>query len=173
MERLTEVVNGVAQLTLSYDKGRWSVEEGPSKFPGAETPRFPRFTICGEAIDRLAAYEETGLEPEQIIRARDTLECFDNIGIKRGNEIVKAEQEGRLVVLPCKVGDTVYFHTYAKNATVDLGIQPHEVTATRAYVVTRGEFSDVGHLAQHFGKTVFLTREEAEKALRGGSSDDP
>ena len=51
--------------------------------------------------NRLREYEATGLEPEQIIRARDTLECFDNIGIKRGNEIVKAEQEGRLVVLPC------------------------------------------------------------------------
>ncbi len=81
------------------------------------------------------------------------------------------EEQGRLVVLPCKVGDTVYFRTYAKNATVDLGIQPHEVVATKAYIVTKGEFTDVGHPLWHFGKTVFLSREEAEAALRGGKAD--
>lgn len=78
------------------------------------------------------------------------------------------EEQGRLVILPCKVGDTVYFRTYAKNATVDLGIQPHEVVAAKAYIVTKGEFTDVGHPLWQFGKTVFLTREEAEAALRGG-----
>ena len=50
-------------------------------------------------IDRLAAYEDTGMTPEDIRSARETLRCFDNIGIKRGNEIVTAEEEGRLVVL--------------------------------------------------------------------------
>lgn len=123
--------------------------------------------IVKKAIDRLAAYEDTGLEPEQIIRARDTLECFDNIGIKRGNEIVKAEQEGRLVVLPCKVGDTVFFRTYTQNATVDLGVQPHRVIAARCYMIVEGEYANVGLPVDQFGKTVFLNREEAEKALRG------
>lgn len=73
--------------------------------------------------------------------------------------------EGRLVVIPCKVGDTVWFRTYAKNATVDLGIQPHEVVDIRSYVIVRGEFTDVGIPIEHFDKTAFLTREKADAAL--------
>ncbi len=42
-----------------------------------------------KAFDRLAAYEETGLEPE---------------------ELAQAEKEGRLVVLPCEIGSPVYSH---------------------------------------------------------------
>ena len=56
--------------------------------------------------EKLKEYEDTGMTPEQIQAAQETLRCFDNIGIKRGNEIVKAEQEGRLVVLPCRAGET-------------------------------------------------------------------
>lgn len=96
---------------------------------------------------------------------------WQSAGIARLAYYEDLEEQGRLVVLPCKVGDPVYFRTYAKNATVDLGIQPHEVVATKAYVVTKGEFTDVGHPLWHFGKTVFLTREEAEAALRGGKED--
>lgn len=47
----------------------------------------------------------------------------------RLRELAEADKDGRLVVLPCKVGDTVYFRTYDCNGTVDLGIQPHKVTA--------------------------------------------
>ena len=43
----------------------------------------------GDWVDRLAAYEETGLEPE---------------------ELAQAEKEGRLVVLPCEIGSPVYSH---------------------------------------------------------------
>ena len=59
----------------------------------------PTATTIAAVFQRLAAYEDTGMTPEQIRNAQDTLQCFDNIGIKRGNEIVKAEEDGRLVVL--------------------------------------------------------------------------
>lgn len=42
-----------------------------------------------KAFDRLAAYEETGLEPE---------------------ELAQAKKKGRLVVLPCEIGSPVYSH---------------------------------------------------------------
>lgn len=50
-----------------------------------------------EIADRLAAYEDTGLEPEEIT---EYLNATD--------EYVEASEEGRLIVLPCKVGDTVW-----------------------------------------------------------------
>jgi hypothetical protein len=75
--------------------------------------------------------------------------------------LLQAEDEGRLVVLPCKVGDTVWFNTYKNNATERVGIQPHEVKRVNIYFVTDG--ADIPQW--DIGKTVFLTREEAEKAL--------
>ena len=82
-----------------------------------------------------------------------------------------AEAEGRLVVLPCKVGDTVYFRTYAKNATVDLGIQPHKVITYRLGMVIEGNTGVPETVLPdyEFGRTVFLTREEAEEAPKGES----
>lgn len=56
-----------------------------------------------EAVRRLAAYEDTGLTPEEVLRLKG--ECF---GWKCDAEKYKdAESDGRLIVLPCKVGDKV------------------------------------------------------------------
>ena len=57
----------------------------------------------------------------------------------RLRELAEADRDGRLVVLPCKVGDTVYFRTYDCNGTVDLGIQPHKVTAIVGHAIVRGK----------------------------------
>ena len=71
-------------------------------------------------IERLAAYEDTGLEPEEIERIVDAygrghtlrtesaerLEIVREIKTDRLRELMQAEQDGRLVVLPC--GTDVY-----------------------------------------------------------------
>lgn len=60
------------------------------------------------AIDRLAAYEDTGLEPEEIGKWKEALsKLLSNISVtgNRMIEIANAEHEGRLIVLPCKVGE--------------------------------------------------------------------
>lgn len=80
--------------------------------------------------------------------------------VKRGNEIAKAEAEGRLVVLPCKVGDIVYA-VFEEQGILSL-------TVERFLLSEKGLFIATPHGLYHterFGKTVFLTREEAEKAL--------
>lgn len=95
-------------------------------------------------------------------------------------ELVQAEKDGRLVVPPCKVGDTVYL-TYG-----DCVIEA-EVTCIRPFVFKdktefRGNaawryedpFYNDGRILEQdmfivFGKTAFLTREEAEAALKGGA----
>ena len=70
---------------------------------------------------RLAAYEDTGLEPEEIERIVDAygrghtlrtesaerLEIVREIKTDRLRELAKAEKDGRLEVLPCKVGDHI------------------------------------------------------------------
>lgn len=135
-----------------------------------------------ELRQRLAAYEDTGLEPEEIRDFLPTLkEWRQNMGaLRHVHELVTAEAEGRLVVLPCKVGDTVYtniamsgWHLRSRNRpysakVVFIGINANDgmggglinVTYNKCCYMMQFYFSDIG-------KTVFLTREEAEKALEG------
>lgn len=85
---------------------------------------------------------------------------------ERCAELAQADAEGRLVVFPCKVGDTVWVHSYIRSGDAALGIQPHTVTNTNAYLVVHGEANDIGIPVKQCGKTWFLTREEAEQALK-------
>ena len=125
-----------------------------------------------EAVwSRLAAYEDTGLTPQEVISMHGEwcamMSVLNSIGggYTRLRELAEADKDGRLVVLPCKVGDTVYFRTYDCNGKVDLGIQPHKVTAIVGYAIVRGRYTDVGLSLGPYGVSWFLTREEAEKAL--------
>ena len=118
---------------------------------------------------RLAAYEETGLTPEEIDMDHEAAEQLRHLcrdcDLDRLEKLAEADRNGRLVVLPCKVGDTVYFKTYDCNGTVDLGIQPYKVTAIVGHAIVRGGYTDVGLSPGQYGASWFLTREEAEKAL--------
>ena len=78
-----------------------------------------------------------------------------------------AEEQGLLVRLPCKVGDTMFrINKGAKNPIIELTVTQIDITR-RSYnleVIDR----DCGELMcfkNDIGKTVFLTREEAEKKL--------
>ena len=82
-------------------------------------------------------------------------------------DLLQAEQEGRLVVLPCKVGDDVWFvRKFGKGQC----IKRAEVSCIN--IDFRGEvFVSARRISGgYIGKTVFLTREEAEAALalKGG-----
>lgn len=125
--------------------------------------------------ERLKAYEDRGCAPEEVLPK----DKADEIALKlmrladleslcsytRLRELAEADKDGRVVVLPCKVGDTVYFRTYDCNGKVDLGIQPHKVTAIVGNAIVRGEYTDVGLLPGQYGVSWFLTRKEAESAL--------
>lgn len=122
------------------------------------------------AVERLAAYEDTGLEPETITRAQETLRCFDLIGIKRGNEIVTAEEEGRLLVLPCKVGETIYYlNPFDEIEKGRITMIQQKANGTLKFRVTTTFSHDV--TSDAIGETVFLTREAAEAKLKEGTSD--
>lgn len=74
-----------------------------------------------------------------------------------------AEQEGRLIVLPCKPGTEVY-HVFPVQGIRECWIRRFQIGRYGLLAVTKyGCFSP-----EDFGKTVFLTRQEAEAALGGG-----
>lgn len=104
--------------------------------------------------ERLKQYEDTGLSP---------IACEESAKIEKGLskggystsrmvELMCADKEGRVIVLPCKVGDTVYRLQYIEQT-------PRRITVG----VVPIKFALIW--LEEFGKTVFLTREEAEKAL--------
>ena len=126
--------------------------------------------------------EDTGLEPEAVETVKLALaakhmvdlETLNNTPISRLVELAEADKDGRVVVLPCKVGDVVYgFHNNRQTILpmvakwIETNADGWTVAAQYAPMVPEFfQFSD-------FGKTVFLTREEAEKALeeREGKKD--
>lgn len=77
-------------------------------------------------------------------------------------------QDGRLVVLPCKVGDTVWANLdgmrHPRKCVIEFAnIGSHVMTIV--FSTVDGLREQYGVNPSSFGKTVFLTREEAEKAL--------
>ena len=82
-----------------------------------------------------------------------------------------ADEQGRLVVLPCKVGDTVWGRDGAPWTVISIEWFSRKVTQLhcKSPATGRGITFSVGK--RSIGKTVFLTREEAEASLKGGQDD--
>lgn len=67
-----------------------------------------------------------------------------------------AEEQGRLLRLPCKVGDSVYRFWYADGKAYKVQTQVIRTLANLVAIMESGEF----------GKSVFLSLEEAENKLK-------
>ena len=83
-----------------------------------------------------------------------------------------AEEQGLLLRLPCKVGDTVYAFLSTCNYFTECQINKIELKPT-LYGNTCYFLEPIGHrgclyrcFEDDFGKTVFLTKEEAEAKLK-------
>lgn len=118
--------------------------------------------------ERLAAYEDIGLTPEEI-KAPLTEDTMINLAAQalgvehsRLRELAEADKDGRVVVLPCKVGDTVYFALLGRIIEKQVFSIVSFSNSTRIYCGGTSEY----FRPEDIGKTFFLTREEAEKALR-------
>ena len=141
--------------------------------------------------ERLKAYEDTGLTPEEIndlasVReispeaeyainkhADSIIERLDKLLAQtdddvRLRELAEAERDGRVVVLPCKIGDTVWAILDGKKHVCKCIVEFINIGGLCTTVVlckVNGSREQYGATAALFSKTVFLTREEAEKAL--------
>lgn len=101
----------------------------------------------------------------------DVLSVPETISQEELDELIKAKADGRLVVLPCKVGDNVYFLLQELDGEWYVS-SPHRITEigtrgfwTSAFPLEKPNAMDDFTSWGEFGKTVFLTKEEAEKAL--------
>lgn len=92
------------------------------------------------------------------------LETLNNTPISRLVELAEADKDGRVLILPCKVGDTVWFKTYKNNARDCIGVQPHEVTRISASIIVPWEIVDIGIPVDQIGVRVFLSETEAVAA---------
>ena len=150
----------------------------------AAWPMTQRFVVQQLVLDYLRdredlrAYEATRLTPEQCENAKSIIESAfsdDTSKAERIRELLKADKDGRLVVLPCKVGDTLWvtrnpwtgkllkkpldayvngMKMYSHGLYVNLLFDTRKINGSRDYEIN------------HIGKTVFFTREEAEKELK-------
>lgn len=125
-----------------------------------------------DIINRLAAYEDTHMMPLDVTSMRMDMAIiaalFKDVDVDRMKELAEADKDGRLVVLPCKVGQRVFAlmdtdkhisecevkQIGMGNKIGFIGLEP---------IGARGR--EYGVSLNGFGKTIFLTREEAEAAL--------
>ena len=106
--------------------------------------------------ERLAAYEDIGLTPEEI-KAPFTEDAMINLAAQalgveadRLRELAEADKDGRVVVKPCKVYETD-------------GVRVYEHTVREViYETAGGPAFDKNAI----GKSIFLTRAKAERALQ-------
>lgn len=163
MERLTKRTKTGGVLMASEHEEKYTTEEW----------------IC-MLQDRLADYEDSGLTPERVVWMKEVIEIafdHDKSRAERAHELHVADKEGRVVVLPCKVGDALWV-TGRDNVPREMELEAPDIRAVCtdednlcmstcnrkphgfcAYRL-RNDGADVG-------KTVFLTREEAERAMEG------
>lgn len=105
MERLTEKRDGknvipLRNVVCGVDMPNWKISRANA---------LASF-LYGDAADRLAAYEETGFSPEDLQFLSETV--FSGAGeaaetIEHYKELYRAETAGKLIMLPCNIGDQV------------------------------------------------------------------
>lgn len=173
MDRLTGYKNGVC------------VYKGPGcKYP--DTGEIPAELDAGSvraALQRLAAYEDTGLMPEEIADFRENYRAM----AAQFADYKAAEINGQLFILPCRVTDTVYMIEGCLGGENCVGKRKKKYPLTDRVVSAQIDHVTIGGTT---GKPVYdlctetgswfysmepgefyLTREAAEKALAGGASD--
>lgn len=142
----------------------------------------PYDTACSQkqVWEQLKAYEDTGLSPEKVSWMKEVVEAaFDNdtSRIERAHNLHVADKEGRVIALPCKVGHRVFAlldtdKHISECEVKQIGLGDEIGFVGLEPIGARGR--EYGVSLNGFGKTVFLTREEAEKALAEmeGKKDD-
>ncbi len=108
-------------------------------------------------VDRLAAYENMA----ELCGGADRLRA-----------LAEADKDGRVVVQPCRVGEKIYYLN--GKYIIEVEVVGYKVDETGALLFIGETYNPETNRAYHcdleterIGKTVFLTREEAERAMEG------
>ena len=161
MERLTERLRTGEVLMASNCEEKYTEQEW----------------IC-VLQDRLAAYEDSGCDPEEVLPKDKS----DEIALKlmrladlenlcsytRLRELAEADKGDRVVVLPCQSGERVFAILDGEKHVRECEVE-HAVLDDwrKVFAIRPVGYAQNAYYAPFgaFGRTVFLTREEAEKAL--------
>ena len=116
-----------------------------------------------ERLEKLTAYEDICPDPAIVEKQLEILklyaDCLQGIGLGQLGTLAALFREGRLFILPCKIGDTVY--------QTD-GVRVYESTVRKLIFDTETIAFDVDAV----NRTVFTTREAAEMGLLFGSKKE-
>lgn len=173
MKRLTKRdTDGQAMMDCEKCKADWTGKHGK---PMVDCTAL----YCRDRLkDRVAAYEDSGCAPEEVLPK----DKADEIALKlmrladlenfcsytRLRELAEADRDGRLVVLPCQPGEHVFALLDGQKRVRECEVK-YAVLDGWLKVFYLAPIDDSGNLYSApfgaFGKTVFLTREEAKAAL--------
>lgn len=125
-----------------------------------------------------ASFDKGGIYHQLCLCALQNAQEYDQMAemLERFKEYQQLEEQGRLVKLPCKVGDKLYYTDSYCNTVISVRL--NEVIAqfvginNYAYQYNCCSFDECGDVYEEyefdnndFGKTVFLTKSEAEVRL--------
>lgn len=157
MERLTRRINGEVCLQRGIEWG------------GVAT-----YKLQEDARERLAAYEDTGLTPEEVITLKSIKSWADAVE-REYLKFVALEKDRRLVTLPCKVTDTVYVleTEYKGKKVIGERVVPAQIDRVIIGGTTGEPVYDLCSETGNWYKSMtpedfYLTAEEAEKAMKEG-----
>ena len=189
MERLTKRdTDGQAMMDCQKCEADWTGKHGK---PMVDCTAL----YCRNRLkERLAAYEDTHMMPSDVTSMRMDMAIiaalFNGVDVDRMKELAEADKDGRLVVRPCKMGDTVWA-TSSKIIKCEIDEMYLCDSGGIEFLVSFNcdgadckrcpfnnwtqdcsgecycdcEYGNGSFKDSDIGKTVFLTREEAEKAL--------
>lgn len=127
---------------------------------------------CGEPMAQSSA---TGCECYETIKSSMAYYVGTLDGVKgkipnRLRELAEADKAGRCVVLPCRVGEKIYYLN--GKYIIEVEVVGYKVDETGAWLFIGETYNPETNRAYHcdleterIGKTVFFTREEAERAM--------
>ena len=142
-----------------------------------------------DAANSLAAYEDL-MERWKLMSVEEADRIFQRVNALGGTDLMaqyraigsidhlrdllQAENEGRLVVLPCKVGDSIYIPDLEKKIPVKVRVQGISISVSGRTILHFGGYPVECAWGDGCGKDWFLSCEEAEAALaqKGGTHED-
>ena len=153
--------------------------DGPDEPTGLLALLYTAAWSYAELRGRLMQYEDTGKTPVEVSTlVKDwndlcaiVVECG---GVSRVRALAKADKDGRLVMLPCKVGQRVFALMDTDKHISECEVKQIGMGNEIGFICLEpigAKGREYGVALNGFGKTVFLTREEAEKALEATKDD--
>lgn len=115
-----------------------------------------------ERISKARGHELESIESKQFWEHYQVREW-----LKELKEYKQLEEQGLLLQLPCKVGDTIYY--IEDNVIYEFIVYSFDIRPLQEFVCNYG---GIRFNLKNFGKTVFITRSEAEQKLKMDGSHD-